>query len=481
MKFEILKPEAISGSGKKDIQEDCMFPALGEGTIHDRLFIVADGRGGTGKGFLASEYLCKTVGDFFYQNTCSDEALEDDVLDNALLCAREKLNDNCGDSFGSSFALLYFHRHGCLAAHVGNSKVYHIRPKDRLLLYRSTDNNGVFKPGDGVDMQMVKANITQVRYGDYFLLMTQGAKQMVTDDELMNIVCEPVNDKTKILRLGKLIKDSDDNYSLYLVHVSGVMNETLDENLPDNERLLMEQVGKVEEAKEVKETKEVKATDKTTPQPHQNTVKEAGQQKSKVSQQHVTHKQQHHEGKQQVYDNDVNPLEERQHEERSFPVVTVTACLIVLMALGFWFWSQRETEKVEEAPVVEVKKPQGKDTINIMKNAKPKPLNDLDDAKAKEEEKKKEEERRKRQEQMAAESKKEVVDSDANNVGKPVLPEQVNVQEKNNDTSPATTSNPTTPAGTAPVDNTPPPANQGQQSNGDPSVVMPRPVIPEGE
>ena len=475
MKFEILKPEAICGSGKKDIQEDCMFPALGESTIHDRLFIVADGKGGNGKGFLASEYLCKTVGDFFYQNTCSDEPLEDDVLDNALQCAREKLNDNCGDSFGSSFALLYFHRHGCLAAHVGNSKVYHIRPKERLMLYKSADNNGVFKPGDGVEMQIVKANITQVKYGDYFLLMTQGAKQMVNDEELMDIVCEPVNDKTKILRLGKFIKDSDDNHSLYLVHVSGVMNEALDENLPDNERQLMEQVGKVEEAKEVK------ATAKSTPQPHRNTVKEAGQQKSKVPQQQDTHKQQHHEGKQQVYDHDVNPLEERHHEERSFPVVTVTACLIVLMALGFWFWSQRETEKVEEAPVVEVKKPQGKDTINIMKNAKPKPLSDLDDAKAKEEEKKKEEERKRRQEQMAAESKKETVaDSDANNVGKPVLPEQVNVQEKTNEPSPAATSSPTTPAKTAPVDNTPP-ANQGQQSNGDPSVVMPRPVIPEGE
>jgi hypothetical protein len=151
------------------------------------------------------------------------------------------------------------------------------------------------------------------------------------------------------------------------------------------------------------------------------------------------------------------------------------------MALGFWFWSQRETEKVEEAPVVEVKKPQGKDTINIMKNAKPKPLNELDDAKAKEEEKKKEEERKKRQEQLAAESQKEALaDTNANNVGKPVLPEQVSVQEKTNEPAPAATSNPAPPAKTTPVDNTPP-ANQGQQSNGDPSVVMPRPVIPEGE
>ena len=475
MKFEILKPEAIYGSGKKDIQEDCMFPALGEGTIHDRLFIVADGKGGDGKGFRASEYLCKTVGDFFYQNTCSDEPLEDDVLDNALQFAREKLNDNYGDSLGASFALLYFHRHGCLAAHVGNSKVYHIRPKERLMLYKSIDNNGVLRPGDGSNMTMVKANITQVKYGDYFLLMTQGAKQMVNDDELMDIVCEPVNDKTKMLRLGKYIKDSDDNYSVYLVHVSGVMNEALDENLPDNERQLMEQAAKMEVVKEVK------ATNTQTTQPHQDTVREIGKQQSKVSQQHVARNTQHLEGKQQEYDHSENHLEERQHEERSFPVVTATACLIVLMALGFWFWSQRKTEKVEEAPVVEVKKPQGKDTINIMKNAKPKPLNELDDAKAKEEEKKKEEERKKRQEQLAAESQKEALaDTNANNVGKPVLPEQVSVQEKTNEPAPAATSNPAPPAKTTPVDNTPP-ANQGQQSNGDPSVVMPRPVIPEGE
>ncbi len=473
MKFEILKPEAISGSGKKAIQEDCMFPVLGDGTIHDRLFIVSDGKGGDGKGFRASEYLCRTVSDYFYQNTCSDEPLEDDILEQALECAREKINDSCGDSFGTSFALLYFHRHGCLAAHVGNAKIYHIRPKERQLIYKSTDNNGVFAPGDGSKMSLTKAQITHVRYGDYFVLMTQGASQMIDDNDLMNIVADPVNDKTKILRLSKLAAQSEDNYTVYLVHVSGVMNEALDETLPENESLLMKNV--------IVATGESAMASKVTSQqekPAQHVSKNHGQSQRQSQQSHSNHQPQNHS------EHKPAPYEENEREEKDFPIVTVTACFIVLMALGFWFWSQREKDNVEEAPVVEVKKPKTKDTINIMKNTKPKPLQNLDDLKAKEEEaKKKEEEKaKKRQEQIAAQAKKDSVVDTLNRMGNAVVPEQTireNKEEKVPESAPASTTPVKT---TTPANGSQSPSNnKPTTTNGDPNAVTPRPVIPEGE
>ena len=45
MKFEIFKPHALFEQGKVSMQADSIFPAMGEATIHDRLFVVADGMG----------------------------------------------------------------------------------------------------------------------------------------------------------------------------------------------------------------------------------------------------------------------------------------------------------------------------------------------------------------------------------------------------------------------------------------------------
>ena len=95
MKFDILKPQSTSGTGRKAIQEDSVFPALGEGTIHDKLFIVADGHGGEGKGFEASECFCQAVSDYFFQNTCPDEPFTDEMLDEALQNAASAMGRRC--------------------------------------------------------------------------------------------------------------------------------------------------------------------------------------------------------------------------------------------------------------------------------------------------------------------------------------------------------------------------------------------------
>ena len=173
MKFDILKPQVTCGKGKKAVQEDCIFPAVGEATIHDKLFIACDGVGGDGQGYKASECLCQTMSDVFFQETCPDEPLTDEFLDNALVKAQSAMRERCPESLGTSFVMLYLHRHGCLAAHVGSARVYHFRPKERLMLYRSADDNRVFGPAGDSPMEPVKAHITKVQYGDYLVLATK--------------------------------------------------------------------------------------------------------------------------------------------------------------------------------------------------------------------------------------------------------------------------------------------------------------------
>ena len=472
MKFDILKPQVTCGKGKKAVQEDCIFPAVGEATIHDKLFIACDGVGGDGQGYKASECFCQTMSDVFFQETCPDEPLTDEFLDNALVKAHSAMRERCPESLGTSFAMLYLHRHGCLAAHVGSARVYHFRPKERLMLYRSADDNRVFGPAGDSPMEPVKAHITKVQYGDYFVLATKGAYDALSERRLMDILCEPVNDNGKMVRIVKELSGCEDNHSVILVHVSGVMNEAMDEHLPDNEDKLMAAVtvaaGAVAAEAAAKATAEV--ADKTTTAAPQRPVSEKPQ--PAVAEE----PQKRHAPKPRPVEEE--PPRHRHHEEEEksgFPVVLVTALAIVVLALLAWFWMSKQTRhKDEEVPAVEVKKDTvKKDTMNIMKSQKPKALDIIDENKPKEETKK---------EKAIPDSlrkKNESADTSYNKfIERPAVQESgvspSNEGNNGGDVRPAQpVETPTPPANTQPAS-----TSQGTAA---PGTVTPRPVIPEDE
>ena len=481
MKFDILKPLSASGSGQRAIQEDCVFPAVGEGTIHDKLFIVADGVGGNGKGYAASECFCGAMPDYFFRNTCPDEPFSDEMLDEALLSTCQKMEKQASGSEGTRFAMLYMHRHGCTAAHVGNARIYHIRPASRTLLYRSADNDGVFVPDVSRMTRPAIAHITNVQYGDYFVLLTKGVHGEIADKRLIEIMCEPVNDQTKLMRMIKALSNARNNYTVTIVHVSGVMNEALDEKLVDDETRLMNALAasavaptkavadktRVVSQKTYAERKEGSApasVKRTEDDMSKGAALQAGQQREDLPK---PHRQDNgpvvaQDGRRgDVESRDRRPINEdyEDHEERKgrgFPIMTVTALAIVLLGVGCWFWFNSPSKDKEEEPAQEVKTDTvKKDTINIMKGDRPKPITGLEDPKAQE---------------NKTESKPE--------------------KPKEEETKPDTTSVPvvvSTPEPTTPVADTPspavePPAATTQpQPAADPSTVTPRPVIPEDE
>lgn len=454
MKFDILKPLSTSGTGKKAIQEDSVFPALGEGTIHDKLFVVADGHGGDGKGFEASECFCQTVSDFFFQNTCPDEPFTDEMLDEVLLNAAGAMERRCPESEGTSFALLYLHRHGVLAAHVGSSCIYHVRPKERAILYRSAEDSRAFVPGQGQRVEPTRAHIVNVQYGDYFVLFTKGTKACISDTRLLEIICEPVNDNTKLMRMLKLLSDCPDNYSITIVHVSGVMNEAMDEHLEGSvvnaSQLASAALGEVMEGegtpvKPVTESpierKEDAGVSRTTSQKPKPQRKEQPKQSSRR------------------YESD---RQEEDSDKGGFPVVLVTALIIVALGIFAWWWMRRSTQRTDvETPAIEVKKDSAKkDTVNIMKGERPKPI-DLMEEKKKEETKK--EQPQQKQEETATETTPSESDNIDNSVAQPEAesttppqqPQQQPADEFKSEVTPVVTP--------------------------EPGTVTPRPVIPEDE
>ena len=486
MKFDILKPQLTCGKGRQAVQEDCIFPAVGEATIHDKLFLACDGEGGDGSGYKASSCFCQTVSDLFFQETCPDEPLTDEFLDHVLRCAQGAMSEQCPESVGTSFALLYLHRHGALAAHVGSAKVYHFRPKERLLLYRSADEDRLFAPG-GEPAVPVKARITHVQYGDYFVLATRGAQECLSEQRLMDILCEPVNDSAKMVRIVKELSRSGDNHSVVLVHVSGVMNEALDEQLPDNEQQLMAAVT-IDTAGAASAASA--ATAGGAAQAPVTDSQAEGQGGGVPRREKAAPQEQ--PARRQAYPAD-DEAPRYQHddddEKGGFPVVLVTALVIVALGVIAWFWMRESTDRdEEEVPAVEVKKETPKkDTINIMKSEKPKALNILDENKPKEEKPAKTEADLERERRERERRERELADSTLYQpTGEGSTTPATVPSATGSETAPVPATQPAHPAQptTTQPTTTQPATTQpttAQPTTTAPGTVTPRPVIPEGE
>ena len=146
MKIRIHQPQFIHEIGQRTNQEDALWPLSSAATENDRVFIVCDGMGGHEKGEVASQTVSLSLGQWLKENTNPDETFNDEQLAEALRHAYSELDkkdDGSPKKMGTTLTLLYIHRNGITAAHIGDSRIYHIRPK-KGTLYQSRDHSLVF-------------------------------------------------------------------------------------------------------------------------------------------------------------------------------------------------------------------------------------------------------------------------------------------------------------------------------------------------
>ena len=260
MKFEFYKPLAIYELGKRENQEDSIYPVFGKATADDRLFIVCDGMGGLEKGEVASPMVCNSLSEFVNNYAPADKPFSDDTFLDGLSAAYDELcnyyNTESDASMGTTLVFLYFHRHGCYAAHIGDSRYYHLRPHTREILYRSKDHSLVTElyengeiskgemmtaeykniitraliPGKGKLPSPEVVHIMDIEEDDWFVLCTDGMMEKMTDDELLELFCAPgATDKSIRQQFLYASSNNADNHSAYLVHVKSVMREVGDE------------------------------------------------------------------------------------------------------------------------------------------------------------------------------------------------------------------------------------------------------------
>jgi len=213
MVIRIRQPLSYSRMGKRDNQEDCIYPPEGQASSRNRFFILCDGMGGHNNGEVASNIVCETLGKFFESQPLEKGFLTDDLFKQGLseaYDALDKQDDGAFRKMGTTLTFIYLHRGGCVAAHLGDSRIYHVRP-GKGLAYQSADHtlvNDLLKIGEITPEEAInhpqKNIITRalgsskhieadfyrfdLHEGDRVLLCTDGLHGELTDDEIADII-----------------------------------------------------------------------------------------------------------------------------------------------------------------------------------------------------------------------------------------------------------------------------------------------------
>lgn len=259
MKY-VIEARNIWELGQRTNQEDAMFPKFNEITESDRLFIVCDGMGGHDAGEIASQTVCQAFADAILKDCPETEGkFSEDNFKKALAEAYDALDGKdtgAEKKMGTTMTFLKLHEEGYTIAHIGDSRVYHVRPgKDAEgteIVYQTTDHslvNDLIKIGEitpeeakfskqkNVITRAMQPNMERrsradiypsadIKKGDYFMLCTDGVLEQMEDENIKFIFSEKVDDidkKTKMLI--DVTADNRDNHSAILVHILDVQEE----------------------------------------------------------------------------------------------------------------------------------------------------------------------------------------------------------------------------------------------------------------
>lgn len=261
MKIEIGQPYSFKQLGRRDNQEDSRYPDEDIPQHYTTFFVVCDGVGGCDKGEVASALVCDTIAD--YLDEIDEESLftVDDFqkMITKVFNNIDKSSTSDREGMATTLTFVCFHAGGCLAAHIGDSRIYQIRPNSGVL-YRSNDHSlvnalvhsgnltpdaAINHPDDNIITRCIgatkrgeersKATVMQIddiEAGDYFFLCSDGVLKCIDDNQLLKILSENADDEMKIKEIAKLSECSDDNNTAYLIPVRQVEKEKDEELEP---------------------------------------------------------------------------------------------------------------------------------------------------------------------------------------------------------------------------------------------------------
>lgn len=246
-------------------QEDSLFPAHGKNRPSDRIFILCDGMGGHAAGEVASATVCEAMSNSLLP---LKESYSDNDINKAVTAAYDALDakDNSGEGkskMGTTMTCLVMHKEGATIAHMGDSRVYHIRPgkerEDTQILFQTRDHSLVNDliavgeitpeeaknhPRKNVITRALQPNtaerqkadikaIVDIKPGDWFYLCSDGMLEQMDDDAIRFIFSDATGGMDKKIEMLTLAtRENRDNHTAILIHVLGVEKQQPTNTVP---------------------------------------------------------------------------------------------------------------------------------------------------------------------------------------------------------------------------------------------------------
>ena len=273
MKISIRKPIGYCQIGRKDQQEDAVWPLFSEVSSNNPCIVLCDGVGGSEHGEIASQTSSKVIGEYLTKILNDNHAVSDADLHEAVNLAYdelEKIDTETSDegivSMATTLTCVCIHNDGIHAAHMGDSRIYHIRPGQGLL-YQSADHSLVntllqageitleearnfprknvitkaIQPHGKKRFKAEVQHLTDIQSGDYIFLCCDGVLEQLTNERLVEILSMTCSDKEKLALLESESTDkTKDNYTAYLIPIDKVSGVSSIEQEDEIETVVVE-------------------------------------------------------------------------------------------------------------------------------------------------------------------------------------------------------------------------------------------------
>lgn len=255
MEITIRRPLGYSQIGRKDQQEDAVWPSFADVTSNNRCIVLCDGVGGSEHGEVASQTSSKIIGEYLTGIIAKSNYVCDEDVQDAVNMAYDKLEqldtetlENGTVSMATTLTCVCFHSDGVLAAHMGDSRIYHVRPGQGVL-YESRDHSLVrtlldageiteeeaktfrrknvitkaIQPHAGKRLNAEVKLLSDIKSGDYIFLCCDGVLEQLTVGRLFQILSMNCSDEEKLVLLEAESTDkTKDNYTAYLIPIDNV-------------------------------------------------------------------------------------------------------------------------------------------------------------------------------------------------------------------------------------------------------------------
>lgn len=247
--IKIRQPYAFREIGHKENQEDYFAPCQLDATT--RCFVVCDGVGGLACGEVASKVFAENVVAEYEKRKCNGRKVDSDLLRRVIERAWEALDKVAAENkkrskMATTLALVIIDDETETAwiAHIGDSRVYVVRPKEKRITFVTKDHSIVedLKDMGQLNEEQAKTHplahvitkavipgekteptieTVKLRPGDYILLCSDGVMERVSERDILAILTGKDNDEQKMNMMKQYSHNSADNNTAVLIPVMG--------------------------------------------------------------------------------------------------------------------------------------------------------------------------------------------------------------------------------------------------------------------